>query len=113
MKHTLVAAMVAAGIMMTAGAQAAPAKGGADARFEAIYKAEWKWRVGERLATDEDARGNVRAELPRVDAKTQEARLRHWQGVLRQLDALSAAGLSPAARINYQVYRAQIAAFVE
>ncbi|MFC3458254.1 DUF885 domain-containing protein [Massilia haematophila] len=115
MKHTLVAAMVAAGILMMTNtdAHAATGKPGADARFEAIYKAEWQWRIGERLATDEDARGSVRAELPRVDASTQQARLAHWQGVLRQLDALEAAALSPGERINYQVYRAQIAAFVE
>ena len=112
MKHKLVAALAAAGILVAVGAQAAPAAS-ADARFDAIHKAEWQWRVSERLAGDDDARAKVRPELPRVDAASQAARLGHWQGVLRQLDALPQAGLSPAARLDYQVYRAQIAAFVE
>lgn len=111
MKHTLVAALAAAGILMASTVHAAPSA--ADARFERIYKAEWQWRVKERLAGDDDARGKVRPELPHVDARTQAARLRYWQDVLAQLDALPQAGLSAAARLDYQVYRAQIAAFVE
>jgi len=113
MKHTLVAALAAAGILMASGAQAAPAHTAADARFEGIYKAEWQWRVGERLASDDDTRAKVRPELPHVDARSQAARLAYFGGVLRQLDALPQAGLSAAARLDYQVYRAQIAAFVE
>jgi len=112
MKHTLVAALAVAGILVASSAQAAPAHT-ADARFESIYKAEWQWRVGERLASDDERRGKVRPELPHVDAKTQAARLAYFQGVLRQLDALPQAGLSNAARLDYQVYRAQVAAFVE
>ena len=111
MKHTLVAALAAAGMLMATQAGAAPSA--ADARFERIYQAEWEWRVKERLASEEDTRGRVRAELPRVDARTQQARLAYFQGVLGQLDALPQAGLSPAARLDYQVYRAQVAAFVE
>ncbi|WP_313174723.1 DUF885 domain-containing protein [Massilia sp.] len=111
MKHTLVAALAAAGILMATNVHAAPSA--ADARFESIYKAEWQWRVKERLASEENTRGRVREELPHVDARTQQARLAHWQGVLRQLDALPQASLGAAARLDYQVYRAQIAAFVE
>jgi len=116
MKHTLVAALAAAGILMvplSAQLHAAPAQAAADARFERIYQAEWTWRVAERLAGDDKPRGKRRSELPHVDAATQAARLAHWQGVLRQLDALPQPGLSPAARLDFQVYRAQIAAFVE
>ncbi len=111
MKHTLVAALAAAGILMATNVHAAPSA--ADARFESIYKAEWQWRVKERLASEDNTRGRVREELPHVDARTQQARLAHWQGVLRQLDALPQASLGAAARLDYQVYRAQIAAFVE
>jgi len=111
MKHMLVAALAAAGLSMATAAHGAPTP--ADARFEHIYKAEWSWRVSQKLAGDDDARGKVRPELPRVDARSQAARLVYWQGVLRQLDALPQAGLSPAARLDYQVYRAQIGAFVE
>lgn len=111
MKHTLVAALAAAGILIATNVHAAPSA--ADTRFESIYKAEWQWRVKERLASEENTRGRVREELPHVDARTQQARLAHWQGVLRQLDALPQASLGAAARLDYQVYRAQIAAFVE
>jgi uncharacterized protein (DUF885 family) len=91
--------------------QAAP--GAVDLRFQAIYKEEWQWRVKQRLAWDEDAPREARGELARVDARTQEARLSYWQGVLRQLDGISPGALSPGEKINYAVYRAQIAAFVE
>jgi uncharacterized protein (DUF885 family) len=104
---TLVPAAVAA-----APAAAAPAAHAADARFQSIYQAEWTWRVGQRLAWDEDAPHAARDELPRVDARTQAARLAYWQGVLQRLDALHPADLSPNRKIDYAVYRAQIAAFV-
>lgn len=107
MKHTLVAALAAAGILVATNsalaAAPAPATAAADVRFERIYKAEWQWRVGERLASDDETRGRVRPELPRVDAKTQQARLAHFQDVLRQLDALPQAGLGAAARLDFQV----------
>ena len=48
------------------------------------------------------------AQLPIVDAAKQQADLAHWQGVLRQVDALHPAQLSPDERVNYQVFRAQI-----
>jgi uncharacterized protein (DUF885 family) len=84
----------------------------ADARFQAIYKAEWQWRIKQRLAWEEDEPRDVRDALPKVDARTQAARLAMWEGVLRQLDGIRAADLSRAEQINYAVYRAQIAAFV-
>ncbi|WP_239700602.1 DUF885 family protein [Massilia sp. 9096] len=94
---------------------ASPSTNPADARFQAIYKQEWKWRAAQGLADDEDlepeARANAASTLPHVDARTQAARLAYWQGVLRQLDALQPAELSPPEQINYAVYRAQIAAF--
>lgn len=85
----------------------------ADTRFQSIYKTEWKWRISQRLAWEEDDPHDARDALPRVDARTQAARLAYWQGVLRQLDALRPAELSANEKINYAVYRAQIAAFVE
>jgi len=119
MKHT-VAAALCAGILMCGPAPAAPARAapapaaaGADARFAAIHRAEWQWRVQQRLAHDDAARDEVGSDYPHVDAASQAARLAHWQGVLRQLDAIDAAALSASGKIDYQVYRAQIAAFVE
>jgi uncharacterized protein (DUF885 family) len=85
----------------------------ADARFQAIYKTEWQWRITQRLADDDELPKGVRPGLPHVDAATQEARRRYWEGVLKQLDAIDPAALSKAERINYAVYRAQIKALYE
>jgi uncharacterized protein (DUF885 family) len=97
--------------------QAAAPSNAADARFQAIYKAEWKWRIKQHLAYDDDEEAGPKttgdASLAHVDARTQEARLAYWQGVLRQLDGIKPAELSPPERINYAVYRAQIAALLD
>jgi uncharacterized protein (DUF885 family) len=124
MKQTVLAAALSLALSTLlapagAGAVAAPAAaaaavaGKADARFQAIYKAEWQWRIKQRLAWDEDEPRDVRDALPKVDARTQAARLAMWQGVLRRLDGIRPADLSATEKINYAVYRAQIAAFVE
>jgi len=84
----------------------------ADARFKTIYTKEWKWRVTERLARAEDDRG-VSPTIARVDAAAQETRRRYWEGILRELDTIQPAALSPAERINFAVYRAQIAALLD
>jgi uncharacterized protein (DUF885 family) len=85
----------------------------ADASFQAIYQQEWKWRIAQRLADDDDLPKGTRPELPHVDAATQQARRRYWEDVLKRLDAIDPAQLSGAERINYAVYRAQIRAFYE
>ena len=119
MKQTLLAAALSLALsaqFAPVAAIAAPAAtktaSKADARFQAIYKAEWQWRIKQRIAWDEDEPRDVRDALPKVDARTQAARLAMWEGVLRQLDGIRAADLSRAEQINYAVYRAQIAAFV-
>jgi len=98
------AAAVAAAPAAGKTAQATPA----DARFKDIYTREWKWRVAEKLERDEDAPDTSRG-FARVDAPAQEARRVYWAGILKQLDAIKPASLSPAERINFAVYRAQIA----
>jgi uncharacterized protein (DUF885 family) len=119
MKQTLLAAALSLALstLVAPAVAAAPAATHAatkaDARFQAIYGAEWQWRVKQRLAWDEDEPRADGAELPKVDARTQAARLAQWQGVLRRLDGIRPADLSPPERINFAVYRAQIAAFVE
>jgi uncharacterized protein (DUF885 family) len=85
----------------------------ADTRFQSIYQQEWKWRIAQRLADDDELPKSRRPELPHVDAATQEARRRYWEAVLKQLDAVRPAELSAAERINYAVYRAQIKALYE
>ncbi|MGA7156940.1 MAG: DUF885 family protein [Acidobacteriaceae bacterium] len=79
-----------------------------DLQLREIYNAEDAWRKAQRGAGDEDHPHRITAELPSVDAATQQADLVHWQGVLRQVDALHPAQLSPDERVNYQVFRAQI-----
>ena len=81
----------------------------ADARFKDIYTKEWKWRIAERLARDENA-PNANPAYARVDAAAQEARRVYWAAILKELDAIPPGALSPAERINFAVYRAQIAA---
>jgi uncharacterized protein (DUF885 family) len=105
---TLVLAVAAAPL-----AAAPAAAGGADARFRSIHKQEWTWRVGQHLARAEDDDGGISPTLPQVDAPAQQRRLAYWQHVLKQLDAIRPADLSAPERINYAVYRAQIAALVE
>ena len=79
-----------------------------DSRLRAIYTAEDAWRKAQRGAGDEDHPDAILAQLPSVDAATQQADLAHWEGVLRQVDALHPAALSPTERVNYQVFRAQL-----
>jgi len=79
-----------------------------DSRLRALYTAEDAWRKAQRGAPDEDRPQKILAELPSVDAATQQAKLKHWQGVLRQVDALKPAALSETERVNYQVFRAQL-----
>jgi len=85
----------------------------ADQKFTSIHKAEWHWRLQQRLEDDEDDVHAVQRELPKVDAATQMKRQQYWEGVLKQLDTIKPAQLSAQERINYAVYRAQIAALLD
>ena len=89
------------------GPAASKAAAAADARFKAIYTKEWKWRIAERLARDENA-PNANPGFARVGAAAQEARRLYWAGILKELDAIAPAALSTAERINFAVYRAQV-----
>ncbi|MES2127698.1 MAG: DUF885 family protein [Pseudomonadota bacterium] len=97
-----------AGACLAASAQAAP--NAADQQFKTIYTTEWKWRLSQHLERDEDDDTGIEADLPRVDAKTAAAQLAYWQDVSKKLASVPEAKLSPAERVNFQVYRAQIAA---
>jgi uncharacterized protein (DUF885 family) len=79
----------------------------ADVRLRAIYSTEWKWRE-DQFADDEDAQKPIMDHLPKVDPAAQEARLHYWEDVLRRLDAIPRAGLSPREQLNYDVYHPQI-----
>jgi uncharacterized protein (DUF885 family) len=102
-------AALAAATAPAAAAKTTATAAAADARFKDIYTREWKWRIAERLARDEDA-PDASPGYARVDAAAQEARRVYWAGILKELDAIPAGTLSPAERINFAVYRAQIAA---
>jgi uncharacterized protein (DUF885 family) len=83
----------------------------ADARLQAIYRDEWKWRE-EQFADDEDAQKRIADHLPKVDAAAQAQRLNMWQDVLQKLEAIPRAELSPAEQLNYDVYVPQIKSLI-
>ena len=87
----------------------APKSETADARFEALYKAEWSWRVEQFPGIDdEDGGAKYDDRLPRVDAVTQAKQLAYWNEVLRKLAAIAPNELSADNRINYAVFKPQI-----
>jgi len=112
---TIAGLVAGACLVLSMNAQAAARPGPADPRFKAIYTEELKWRQTQKQESDEDDEGSesgVSSALPRIDAATQATRLAYWQGVLKKLDGINPANLSGEEHINYQVYKAQIAALV-
>ncbi|MFT4247065.1 MAG: DUF885 family protein [Pseudomonas sp.] len=95
-------------------AEAAPTGDTAASRFKALYQREWTWRQAQFAgADDEDSQGQAADHLPRVDPATQAARTAYWQQVMRELDAIDQAQLPLPELVNYQVYRQQIAVFLD
>jgi uncharacterized protein (DUF885 family) len=105
--HSLSPWALAAACAMTLASSACTKMPSADARLQAIYADEWKWRE-EQFPDNEDAQKPIQDHLPKVDPASQAMRLRTWQDVLQKLDALKRAELSPAEQINFDVYRPQI-----
>lgn len=98
--------VVAAGVVMgVSGCQGH--KEDANARFEALYTTEWKWRQ-EQFADDEDSQKPIVDHLPKMDPASQDARLKYWEDVMSKLEAIPRAELSPEQQINYDIYRPQI-----
>ncbi len=112
MMKQLGAVLPTACVLLSLAISPAEAATSADTRFKTIYTKEWKWRVAERLARAEDDRG-VSPVLARVDAPVQEARQRYWEGILKELDTIRPADLSPGERVNFAVYRAQVASLAD
>lgn len=83
----------------------------AENAFDAIWQAEWAWRESEGIA--DAAPGTVADRLPDVSAEAHARRLAYWKGTLARLDAIDTKRLSPDTLIDWQVYRAQIAALVD
>ncbi|KQV59856.1 MULTISPECIES: DUF885 family protein [unclassified Duganella] len=111
MKQIVAALAIAAAFSSPSFAAAKP--GSADARFTAIHKAEWKWRLQQRLEDDEDDVRGVESRLPNVSLAVQMERQKKWEETLRQLESIKPEQLSNRERINYQVYRAQVAALLD
>ncbi|SFG66084.1 Uncharacterized conserved protein, DUF885 familyt [Duganella sp. CF458] len=111
MKQIVAALAIAAAFSSPSFAAAKP--GSADARFTAIHKAEWKWRLQQRLEDDEDDVRGVESRLPNVSLAVQLERQKKWEETLRQLESIKPEQLSNKERINYQVYRAQVAALLD
>lgn len=110
----LAAFAFAAGVLPlhTAAAASPNVAGTADARFKHLYTAEWAWRTGQAgISVSGEAQPNS-GRLDQVDAASQQQRLDYWQGVLKQLDGIDVAQLSPANQINYAIYHEQIGNFV-
>ncbi|WP_323141151.1 DUF885 domain-containing protein [Massilia phyllosphaerae] len=102
-------AAVAAAVTLSGNAAAASA----DAHFKSIYTREWQWRLAQHIEDNDDDSEGISPDLPHVDAKTQAERLAYWQKVMKQLDGIRPADLSAPERVNFAVYRAQIAALAE
>lgn len=82
----------------------------ADAAFQAIYKADDKWRRAQPGSVSEaDEKMHLPpTHLEQVDAATQAKALAHWQSILAQLNRFDIQKLSPREHLNFEVYRAQI-----
>jgi uncharacterized protein (DUF885 family) len=105
---TLIAASI--GVPST-GAFAAPVARSADARLRTLYTDEYAWRVKQLAAGDANPGGEA-LHLPDVGPAAQAARLDRWTRTAAALAAIRPADLSPAERVNYAVYKGQIAALL-
>jgi uncharacterized protein (DUF885 family) len=108
--HALITASVAAALVVTT-PSAGAAQNDANAQLAAIYTAEWTWRE-QQLPDEEDSQKPIQDHLPKVDPAAQQMRLRYWEEVLRKLEAIDRAQLSPKEHLNYDVYRPQIEVLV-
>ncbi|HQS70663.1 MAG TPA: DUF885 family protein [Novosphingobium sp.] len=81
----------------------------ADARFEAVWKAEYAWREAQQ-GPFEDVTGKGAKGLPDLSDAAQAARLAKWDAVLRDLASIPVEQLTPARRIDFAVYQGQVEA---
>ncbi|MBP2158747.1 MULTISPECIES: DUF885 family protein [Asticcacaulis] len=84
--------------------------GTADAAFRTLYETEWTWRQSLDPGGEDD--NTVPDRLADVSQAAHDARLKRWQAVMIQLDAIDPKTLSPAEQINYTVYRNQISTLI-
>ena len=88
-----------------------PESTSADARLRALYTEEWNWRRNE-MARGGDQPGEAGASdhFPKVDAASQQARLRTWTRTLKTLDSIPFDELSAEEKVNAQIFRTSIRA---
>ena len=84
----------------------------ADQRFEALSSAEYEWRRAQFAPGEDDAEGAPRR-LPDVGPAAQAERLQRWTRTAAALDAIDPGALSAEQRVNYVVYKGQIATLLE
>jgi uncharacterized protein (DUF885 family) len=84
----------------------------ADAALQALYSTEWAWRDAQ-FPDDEDSQKPIADHLPDVGPAAQEMRLQYWLCVERKLKAIPVNALSPAERLNYEIYRPQIEVLID
>lgn len=95
-------------LTMTSSQAAVGGNSSEDRKFESIYSVEWSWRQ-EQFPPDEDSPNALAAaRLPQMGKAAQQQRLATWQNVLKQLDGIDAARLSPQRAVDFEVYRFQI-----
>ena len=99
------------GSSLLSGGCTEPKPPGADARLQALYAAEWKWRE-DQFPDEEDAAKPVQDHFPTMDAAAQDGRLHYWQDVLAKLKEIPRAQLSGDEQLNYDIYRPQIEALI-
>lgn len=106
----MVAGRVAAAQESAKAADPAVKPNPADQAFQAIYKADEKWRRAQPgSVSEEDEKKHLPPfHLEQVDAATQAKALAHWQNVLAQLEKLDSQKLSAEEQLNFEVFRAQI-----
>lgn len=102
-------AVLMAGTAMPAMAQTTETA--ADAQFKAVSEREWAWRKAQR-GYDEDSENRVPEHLPDVTPKAQAARLAYWLDTRKQVLAIPVDQLSPAVRVDREVYMTQIEALI-
>jgi uncharacterized protein (DUF885 family) len=91
---------------------AAPATD-ADTRFRALADGEYAWRLHSLAQPEGEGQARLAPpHLPDVSPAAQAQRTARWTATLATLDAIPRASLSPAAQINYAVYRGQITALL-
>ncbi len=108
--HPLTPRLLAA-CVLTLAATACTRAPSADARLQAIYTEEWKWRE-EQFPDNEDEQRPIQDHLPKVDPASQTMRMRKWQEVLQRIDTVPRAELSLPEQLNFDVYRPQIQALI-